>query len=135
MRAVGLAVALLAPVALAEDTVPLQAGVVFASSEPGDVEPALASMQATLAARIHYQTLKSLSTLRLDLRAEPARIDLPNAKVAELRLVALKAHVAQVAVKLPPLGATYSLGKERALYIQAGPYQGGELWLVLSQPH
>jgi hypothetical protein len=121
--------------ALAEDTVPVQADVVFASTAPGVVEPTLAPMQAKLGARVKYQTLRRLSSRRLELRAATAaRVELPNAKVAELSLVALKQHVAEVRVKVPPVDATYSLGKEKSLYVQAGPHQAGELWLVLSPP-
>jgi hypothetical protein len=42
--------------------------------------------------------------------------------------------VAQVHVKVPPLDATYSLGKGKSLFVQAGVYEAGELWLVISQP-
>jgi hypothetical protein len=83
---------------------------------------------------VKYLTLKSLSSRRLELGAASSRVELPNHKVAELRLVALKQNVAQVKVTLPPMDTTYSLGKEKSLYIQAGPHQTGELWLVLSQP-
>ncbi len=119
---------------MAEDKVPVQADVVFASKDPGGVDPALAPMQATLGARVKYLTLKSLSSRRVELAASAVKVELPNHKVAELQLVALKQNVAQVKVKVPPVDATYSLGKERSLYIQAGHHQNGELWLVLSQP-
>lgn len=120
--------------AAAEDTVPVQADVVFASKEPGVVEPALAPMQATLGARVKYLTMKRLTTKRLELGAATSRVELPNRKVAELQLVALSKNVAQVKVKVPPLDATYSLGKEKSLYLQAGTHEQGDLWLVLSQP-
>jgi hypothetical protein len=134
VRALGAALVLLAHVALAEDKVPVQADVVFASKEPGGVEKALAPMQETLGKRVKYLTLKSLSSRRLELSGAGSRIELPNRQVAELHLVALKQNVAHVKVTLPPLDTTYTLGKERSLYIQAGAHQNGELWLVLSQP-
>lgn len=134
MRAFAAGLVLVASVAVAEDKVPVQADVIFASKEPGEVDPALAPMQATLGARVKYLTLKSLSSRRVELGAGTARVELPNHKVAELHLVALKQNVAQVKVKVSPVDTTYSLGKEKSLYIQAGHHQGGELWLVLSQP-
>jgi hypothetical protein len=136
VRALGAGFALLATVAAAEDKVPVQAEVVFASTQPGGVDPSLEPMRATLGARVKYLTLKGLSSRRLELSGTGAhaRVELPNHKVAELRLVSVAKNVAQLKVKVPPLDATYSLGKEKSLYIQAGPHQGGELWLVLSQP-
>lgn len=134
MRALTAGLILLASAAAAEDKVPVQAEVVFASKAPGGVEPALAPMHAKLGARVNYLTLRLVSSRRVELGAARAPVELPNHKVAELQLVALKQNVAQVKVKVPPVDATYSLGKEGSLYIQAGPHLGGELWLVLSQP-
>lgn len=134
MRAFAAGLVIVASAAVAEDKVPVQADVIFASTEPGGVDPALAPMQATLGARVKYLTLKSLSSRRVELGAGVARVELPNHKVAELHLVALKQNIAQVKVRVSPVDTTYSLGKEKSLYIQAGHHHGGELWLVLSQP-
>lgn len=137
-RAVVLSLVLAAaatPALAADDQkVPAQAEVVFASTRPGAVDPALASMQVKLGKRVKYLTLRSLSSRRLELSRAGSAVELPNHKTAELTLVHVKDNVAQVKVKLPPLDATYSLGKERALYVQAGPHEDGELWLVVSQP-
>jgi hypothetical protein len=135
VRALVLGLSLGAVSAQAGDVkVPAQAEVVFASTRPGTVDPALAPMQAKLGARVKYLTLRSVSTTRLELSAARSTLSLPNRKTAELTLVHVKDNVAQVKVKLPPLDATYSLGKEKSLYVQAGPHEGGELWLVVSQP-
>lgn len=128
-------VALFALPALAEDAkVPVQADVVFASTAPGKVEQGLLPMQATLAPRVRYQTLKKLSGETLQLSVKPAQVSLPNKKVAELALESLKDDVATVRVKLPPAEATYTLGRGKSLYVQGGAHDGGELWLVLSMP-
>jgi hypothetical protein len=37
-------------------------------------------------------------------------------------------------VKLPPTEATYTLAKDKALYLQGGAHESGEVWLMLSQP-
>jgi hypothetical protein len=37
-------------------------------------------------------------------------------------------------VKVAPTEATYTLGREKSLYVQAGTLDDGDLWLVLSQP-
>ncbi|MEW6434869.1 MAG: hypothetical protein AB1730_25490 [Myxococcota bacterium] len=130
------AAALLALPALADDTkVPVQADVVYASTAPGKVEASLLPMQATLAGRVKYTTLKSLSTKRLELGTnKPAQVALPNQKVAEVALESLKDDVATVRVKLPPAETTYKLGRGKSLYLQGGAHDGGELWLVLSMP-
>jgi hypothetical protein len=51
-----------------------------------------------------------------------------------LSLEALKDGVATLRVKLPPTDTTYSLAKDKSFYLQGGAHEGGELWLVLSQP-
>ncbi len=127
---------LLAGAAHAQDKkVPVQAEVVLASTKAGGgVDPALAAMQTTLGARVKYLSMKKVSAQKLELHATPSLVALPNGKAAELSLVALKENVAQVKVKVGPLDTTYSLGKEKSLFVQAGPHDGGDLWLVLSQP-
>ncbi len=120
----------------AESKVPVQADVVFASTAKGEVDPSLVKMQETLGAKVKYLTLKKLSskTLTLEAKAKPQALALPNKKSAELSVESLTADVATVRVKLPPTEATYTLGREKSLYLQAGAHDGGDLWLVLSQP-
>jgi hypothetical protein len=129
--------ALLAAPALAQDKntrVPVQAEVVLASTTAGTVDSTLLPMQETLATRVKYQSMKKVSSVKLQLSSAPSSVALPNQKTAEVSLVSLKDNVAQVKVKVPPVDATYSLGKQKSLYVQAGPHEGGDLWLVLSQP-
>jgi hypothetical protein len=134
-QSVAVVVAVWCGAALADEPkVAVQADVVFASTKPGDVEPSLKHMQDTLAAKVRYLTLKRLSTQRLELQNKPTALTLPNQKVAELKLEALKAGVATVHVKIPPSDSSSNLGREKSLYLQAGPHDGGDLWLVLSQP-
>jgi hypothetical protein len=129
-------VVLLAGVARAEDKkVPVQAEVVLASTKAGGgVDPSLAAMQTTLGARVKYLSMKKVSAQKLELHGAPSLVSLPNGKAAELSLLAVKENVAQVKVKVGPLDTTYSLGKEKSLFVQAGSHDGGDLWLVLSQP-
>jgi hypothetical protein len=126
---------LLATVALADSNkVPVQAEVVLASRKAGPVDPSLISMQSTLGARVKYLSLKKVSTQRLELSSVPSKVALPNAKSAELTLVGIKDNVAQVKVKVPPVDTTYSLGKDKSLFVQAGAHEGDDVWVVLSQP-
>lgn len=132
-----LAVALMsASFALAEDPkVPVQAEVVFASTEAGTVDPALVKMRDTLAPKVKYLTLKKLDSRKLVLvKNKIETIALPNAKTAELSLDKVENDVATVKVKVPPTDATYKLAREKVLYVQGGEHKGGQVWLLLSQP-
>ena len=119
----------------AENQVSVQADVVFASTAPGKVEPELAAMQATLEksakGTVKYLTMKKLSANKVVL---PATVTLPNQKTAELKLETLKDGVATLRVKVAPTEATYKLAREKSFYLQAGQHDGGDVWLVLSQP-
>lgn len=117
-----------------EPKVPVQAEVVFASTRPGEVEAPLKKMQDTLAAKTRYLTLRRLSTQKLELEAKDQSLKLPNEQVVTLRLEALKKGIATIRVKIPPSDTTANLGREKSLYLQAGAHEGGDLWLVLSQP-
>jgi hypothetical protein len=118
----------------AEQKVPVKAEVVFASTSPGTVEAGLEGMKATLAPKMKYLTLKRLSTQTLVVEAKPLVLKLVEGREAELKLEALKDGVATLRVKVPPTDATYTLAKAKALYLQAGEHDGGDLWLVLGQP-
>lgn len=118
----------------AEQQVPVQAEVVLASTAAGGVEAGLEGMQATLGKKVKYGTLKRLSTQRLTVEAKSQVLALPNGKSAELSLDSLKDGVATLRVKLAPTESTYSLARDKAFYLQAGAHEGGDLWLVLSQP-
>jgi hypothetical protein len=135
MRAAVLCLAMVSASAWADDAkVTVQAEVVHAQEKGGAVDPGLEPMQAALAQKTKYGTLKRLSTQKLEVMAKPSSLALPNAKSAELSLVSLEQGVATVKVKLPPSDSTLKLGREGSLYQHAGKWQGGDLWLVLSQP-
>ncbi len=113
--------------------VDVQAQVVHALESGNQVEPAsLKAMQTALGAKKKYGTLKQLSVSKLQLSKASVTVSLPNQKQATLTLESLKDDVATVRVKLPPVDATYTLGRERNVYLQAGAHAGGDLWLVLS---
>jgi hypothetical protein len=122
--------------ALADDPkVPVQAEVVFASTEAGTVDPSLVKMRDTLAPKVKYLTLKKLDSRKLVLvKNKVETIALPNAKTAELSLDKVENDVATVKVKVPPTDATYKLAREKVLYVQGGEHNGGQVWLLLSQP-
>lgn len=123
-----------ASVAFANGPVAVQADVVFASTAPGKVDPSLAKMQETLGAKVKYLTLEKRSSQKLQVSNRGVTVALPNGKVAELTLEALKDGVATLRVKLAPTDATYSLARDKSFYLQGGSHEGGDLWLVLSQP-
>lgn len=126
---------MLAPVLAAEPSVPVQAEVVYASTNAGQVDPALARMRDAMASKVKYQTMKKLDAKKLELVQDKLQtIALPNQKTAEVTLQGVKENVATLRVKVAPTEATYSLAKEKTLYLQGGAHDGGDLWLVLSQP-
>ena len=91
-------------------------------------------LTASSAQKTKYGTLKRVSVQKVELVAKPYAMPLPNGKSAELSLVSLESGVATVKVKLSPSESTLKLGREGSLYQHAGKWQGGDLWLVLSQP-
>ncbi|PZR05974.1 MAG: hypothetical protein DI536_31430 [Archangium gephyra] len=126
----------LGAVALAADPeVPVQADVVFASTAAGTVEPTLIRMRDAMASKVKYQTLRKVESKTLTLvKDRPQNIALPNKKSAEVVLQKVEANVATVKVKVPPTEAVYQLAREKVLYVQGGEHDGGQLWLLLSQP-
>jgi hypothetical protein len=119
----------------AEPSVPVQAEVVFASTAAGTVEPSLAKMRDAMAPKVKYLTMKKLETKKLELvQSKPQMLALPNQKQAELTLQGVKENVATVKVKTPSVETVYSLAREKSLYVPAGAHEGGDLWLVVSEP-
>jgi hypothetical protein len=114
--------------------IPVQVDVVYASTKAGAVDESLKKMQSTLAAKTRYLTLTLLSTQRVELEAREHSLTLPNRSSATLKLEALKKGMATVRVKVASADSTSTLGRERSLYVHAGSHDGGDLWLVLSQP-
>jgi hypothetical protein len=127
---------LISTVALADEPkVAVQTEIVHAQEKAGTIDPGLQEMQAKLAEGKKYGTLKRLSTQKLTLQTLPATVPLPNGKQAELSVVTLVEGVATIKIKVPGLGeSTSKLGRDRSLYQGAGKLEGGDLWLVLSQP-
>lgn len=119
----------------AEPTVPVQADVVFASTAPGAVEPSLTKMRDQMAPTKKYLTMKRLDSKRLELlQAKMQAMPLPGGKQAELTLQSLKDNVATVKVKTPSVEAVHTVAREKSLYVPAGTDNGGDVWLVVSQP-
>jgi len=119
----------------ADPAVTIQAELVFASTDPGTVEPAYARLRDTLAPRVKYLTMKKLDSKKLELVQNKMQLlALPNAKQVELTLQGLKENVATVKVKTPSVETVFSLAHEKTLSAPAGAHEGGELWLVVSQP-
>ncbi len=117
----------------ADPVVHVQADVVLASEQGNTLDPpALKAMQDALGKKVHYGTLKRLSTERLELSTKAQALKLPNAKEATVSVERIKDDVATLRVRLPPGDTTYKLGHSGSLYVQAGAHQDGELWLVLS---
>ena len=119
----------------ADPSVTVQADVVFASTAPGTVEPALVKMRDAMAPKVKYLTMKKVDSKKLELVQNKVQvISLPNQKQAELTLQQVKENVATVKVKTPSVEAVYSLAKDKTLSAPAGANDGGDLWLVVSQP-
>jgi 4-diphosphocytidyl-2C-methyl-D-erythritol kinase len=130
------AVALVSFTALAaEPSVTVQADVVFASTAPGTVDPSLTKMRDQMAPKVKYLTMKKLETKTLELvQNKMQTVVLPNQKQAELTLQQLKENVATVKVKTPSVETVYTLAKNKTLSAPAGSSDGGDVWLVVSQP-
>lgn len=132
---VAIAAFIVAPVLAADPSVPVQADVVFASTAPGAIDPSLQKMHDALAAKVKYTTMKKVESKKLELvKDRPQSLPLPNKKVAEITLQGVAQNVATLKVKLAPAEATYTLAKDKALYLQGGAHDTGEVWLSLSQP-
>jgi hypothetical protein len=119
----------------AEPSVTVQADVIYASTAAGTVDPTLVKMRDAMAPKVKYQTMKRVDSKKLELVQNKAQsIALPNQKQAELTLQGLKDNVATLKVKTPSVEAVYSLAREKSLSAPAGSSDGGDLWLVVSQP-
>ncbi len=121
--------------AFAQDAkVAVKADVILCQLKEGTVEAGLEAMQTKLAQGKKYGTLKRLSSQKLQLQAAPTPVALPNGKSADVSLINVEKDVAMIKVKTVQSEATLKLGRDGSLYQQAGEWQGGDLWLVLSQP-
>ncbi len=119
----------------AEPSVTVQAEVVFASTAAGTVEPSYAKLRDTLTPKVKYLTMKKLDSKKLELVQDKMQtVSLPNSRQAELTLQGVKENVATVKVKTPSVETVFSLAKDKSLSAPAGANDGGDLWLVVSQP-
>ena len=119
----------------AEPAVPVQADVVFASTQAGTIDPSLVKMRDQMAAQKKYLTLKKLDSKKLELTQNKAEaMPLPGGKNAEFSLQSIEKNVAKVKVKTPAVETVHTLAKDKSLYLPAGAQDGGDLWLVVSQP-
>ena len=119
----------------AEPSVTVQADVVYASTAPGAVEPSLTKLRDQMASKVKYQTMKKLDAKKLELVQDKMQsVALPNQGKAELTLQQMKENVATVKVKTPSVETVYTLAKDKTLSAPAGQHDGGDLWLVVSQP-
>jgi hypothetical protein len=81
---------------------------------------------------LHFSSYKRLSQQTVALVVgTPAEVALPD-KTATLSLVPGEHRRPEVAVSVPPLKTTVSLGSEASAFLQAGAHQGGQLVLVLT---
>ncbi len=134
MRLAALAL-VVSTVAFAQEAkVAVKAEVVHAQLKAGAVDPGLEPMQTALASGKKYGMLKRISTQKITLDKKPVSVALPNGKSAEMSLVTLEQGVATIKLKVPQGETISKLGRDGSLYQQAGDWQGGDLWLVLSQP-
>lgn len=119
----------------AEPSVPVQADVVYASTQAGAVDPSLVKMRDQMAAQKKYLTLKKLDSKKLELTQNKAQaLALPGGKSADFTLQSIEQNVAKVKVKTPAVETVHTLAKDKSLYLPAGTQDGGDLWLVVSQP-
>ena len=122
-------------IALADEPkVAVQADVVHAQVKAGTIEPGLEGMRAELSKGKKYGALKRISTQKLTLKTKATVLPLPNGKNAEMSLLTLEQGVATIKLKVPKGEITAKLGRDGSLMQQAGEWDGGDLWLVLSQP-
>jgi hypothetical protein len=123
------------PALAADPSVTVQAEVVFASTAAGTVDPALVKMRDAMAPKVKYLTMKKLDSKKLELVQNKVQaLALPNKTQAEVTLQGLKDNVATVKVKTPSVETVYSLARDKSLSAPAGAHEGGDLWLVVSQP-
>ncbi|HYX92568.1 MAG TPA: hypothetical protein VE782_13480 [Myxococcaceae bacterium] len=132
-------------VALADEPkVEILAEVVHASQQGNVIDPPqLVKMKDDLAQKgLRFTSLRRLSQKKAIVRRDRAEeVGLPDGRNASLRLAQLKDDAATVKVTVPQqhsprplLEATYRLARQKSTFIHCGPYNNGELFLVLSPP-
>ena len=118
---------------LAASAVKVHVEVVHASNGPSHVDPGLEKMhQGFEKAGLRFTTYRRLSEQTVSLATgKPTDVELPG-KTATLTLQPGDHPRPEVAVSVPPLQTTVELGKDASAFLQAGPYEGGQLVLVLT---
>jgi hypothetical protein len=119
--------------AFAEPKVEVMADVVHASNQ-GATDSALFNMKAMFSAEgFGFTSYRRLSSAKLAIQKHKAAdIHLPNGQTASVKLDELKDGKAHLRVSVPPGETVYTLGREGSVFVDAGPYKGGSLILVLS---
>ncbi|HVP60150.1 MAG TPA: hypothetical protein VMT11_06305 [Myxococcaceae bacterium] len=107
--------------------------VVHASNGAPHVDPGLEKMrQGFEKAGLHFTTYRRLSEQTVSLTVgQPSEVALPG-KTATLTLEPGEHVRPHVAVSVPPLHTTVELGTDASVFLQAGPYENGQLVLVLT---
>jgi hypothetical protein len=132
---VGLALAVQPVDARAEDKVQVAVIVIHTSNQGNVVDPpTLATMKQEFAKKgLQFSSYKQLSSQTVDLAAKKlVEITLPNKEKATLTLKEIKDGTAFVDLATGGTRTVIKLGREGSLYQNAGDYQGGQLWLMLS---
>jgi len=140
MCAVLLAAVLAAPVQAAnedkgQDKVDFRADLVLVSNQGSSMDPGLEFLKDMFAKEhFNFTSYKRLSseTLRLEGR-KPRDIKLPNGQTATLKLLKVEHGTATVEVSVGKIvAATYTVGREGSVLVNAGHRDDGEVFLVLS---
>jgi hypothetical protein len=107
--------------------------VVHATNGPTHVDAGLEKMRDVFQkSGLRFSSYRRLSQQTVALVVgTPAEVALPD-KTATLALVPGEHRRPEVAVSVPPLKTTVSLGSEASAFLQAGPHENGQLVLVLT---
>lgn len=133
MTTPGGAVALGFALVLAAAPVKVDVQVVHASNAAPHVDAGLEKMkEAFEKSGLRFTSYRRLSRETVALTVgRPSKVALPG-KTATLSLMPGEHPSPEVAVSVPPLNTTVSLGAEASAFLQAGPHEGGQLVLVLA---
>ncbi len=118
---------------LAAGPVKVDVQVVHASNGDPHVDPGLEKMrQGFEKAGLRFTTYRRVSQQTVSLSpGKPSEVALPG-KTAILTLQPGEHPRPQVAVVVPPLHTTVELGTDASAFLQAGPPENGQLFLVLT---
>jgi hypothetical protein len=123
-----------------EAEVPVKVEVVLASNQGTAVDPPELSKlkEKFQASGIVFSSYRRLSTQKVALKQGQGHgVTLPSGKKVQLTLQSLTGAAAEVKLEISgptPITTVIQLGREGAIYQDAGPHQGGRLILALSPP-